>query len=194
MTTLRGGTVQHQDLGALPLPPGPPYLKYKYIWDDYGKPTAWTLAITTAICTYNVSACALGRFFLDHFHLWNRTMPPDVPNIEKHAEPIVALLAGALSPPLTFLIFSILFLIDDIILVRGYKFRILDVYGMLVWIFIVALFSLLPAMAALIHLKFLHVTPLTTLAVFGFGSLVIFPSFALLGSGSLAVYVLFFEE
>ncbi|KAH8834698.1 hypothetical protein DL96DRAFT_1701727 [Flagelloscypha sp. PMI_526] len=170
MVTPREGTVQHQDLEALP-----PYSK-SGIWFHYGKPTASILAWIAGVCAYNVSTCALGRFFLDHFHLWTRIIPSDAPTLDKHAELIVALLAGCLSIPLTILTYVIVDDLDRMLWVQGYRFQFTNIDNIIVWILVVALLTLFPATAALIHLKFHHVTPVSTLAVFGFGSLITLPS------------------
>ncbi|KAH8813667.1 hypothetical protein DL96DRAFT_1685035 [Flagelloscypha sp. PMI_526] len=67
------------------------------LWRDWIKFISWLLGITLAFTVYNIGACALGRFLLDHFHLWDRNIPPDASELNKHAELIAALLASWLS-------------------------------------------------------------------------------------------------
>ncbi|KAH8834696.1 hypothetical protein DL96DRAFT_1701725 [Flagelloscypha sp. PMI_526] len=188
MVTPQEGTIQHQDLEALQLPPHSKPVKswlttysLKLISPSRNeggsttRTTALILACIAGVCAYNISTCALGRFFLDHFHLWTRTMSPDAPTVEKHAELIVALLAGCVSVPLTILTFAIVDDLDRELWIQGWRFQIMNIHNIIIWIFVVVLISVLPTIAAMIHLKFHHVTPVSTLAVFGFGSLITLP-------------------
>ncbi|KAH8796877.1 hypothetical protein DL96DRAFT_1010581 [Flagelloscypha sp. PMI_526] len=97
MPTPYPGTVQQPDVENIYQPP-----KRRRTADL--KLIVQLMEISISSCVHGVTCCALGRFMLDHFHLWQSRwiIPPGVPSIEKHAELIAAFLAGCLTGPATY--------------------------------------------------------------------------------------------
>ncbi|KAH8813701.1 hypothetical protein DL96DRAFT_1716008 [Flagelloscypha sp. PMI_526] len=87
MSTPRAGTLHQSDIETLHRPYKSPYKGWV---QEYLVPFLWVNLYTTASSCYNVGACALGRFMLDHFHLWKQTIPLHTSGVSRHAELIAA--------------------------------------------------------------------------------------------------------
>ncbi|KAH8813695.1 hypothetical protein DL96DRAFT_1625161 [Flagelloscypha sp. PMI_526] len=171
MPTPKAGTIRQQDLEILPR-------RSKNDWrSQYLVPTLWLTLFTGAFCGYNVAACALGRFLLDHFHLWKRTIPSDTPSIEKHAELIAAFVAGFLATPTAFGFFSALTWVDKELMRRKVKYQFLLQSYASFWaeVFMVDLVAV-TVTGAIFHSRFRQMGAVSILAVFGFGSLLLVPA------------------
>ncbi|KAH8813670.1 hypothetical protein DL96DRAFT_1625075, partial [Flagelloscypha sp. PMI_526] len=180
--TPRVGTVQHLELEAQVQASDS---TMKRIIEDWLIPIAQLLGVTAAIAAYNIGACALGRFFLDHFHIWDRQIPTDASHINKYAELFAALLASCLSTPVAFgLIFMLFIYVDEFLDRLEIKFQFLDdatVSTMIIITFLTE-WSLIPVAAAIFHPRFHSVNPVSLLGVYGFGTLVLLPLSILLAS------------
>ncbi|KAH8813696.1 hypothetical protein DL96DRAFT_1625163 [Flagelloscypha sp. PMI_526] len=174
MPTPRAGTHQEQDLENL-------YTPYKKSWvSKYLKPTFWVVVFTVICCGYNIAACAIGRFFLDFFRLWKSTIPQGTPGIDKHAELIAAFVAGCLATPATFGFLRVLVRIDELLKKQGVDYQLLDHSKTILWSYVFMTWVLVLVTGAVFHLRFQHVSVVTMLAVFGFGSLLLVPTIGLL--------------
>ncbi|KAH8795129.1 hypothetical protein DL96DRAFT_1690426, partial [Flagelloscypha sp. PMI_526] len=113
---------------------------------------------------------------LDHFRLWDRVIPPDVPKIERHAELIAALLAGWLSSPVAIGLLLILrFGVDSWLRRAELKFRFLDHISTVVVVVLLSEWSLLLVAGAMLHPRFHYVDPISLLGIYCFGSLLLVP-------------------
>ncbi|KAH8824036.1 hypothetical protein DL96DRAFT_1818735 [Flagelloscypha sp. PMI_526] len=188
MPTPRVGTIQHPELGTLHTP----YVKSRVntVIREWTIFLLWLLGITAAVVTYNIGACALGRFFLDHFHLWNRRIPSSASSLDKHAELLGVLLAGCLSTPLTLELILAIFKVEDISRRRGGTVEIIDSSDKAVALLIFVDWTLIPISGAIIHPRYQYVNPVSLLGVYWFGNVVLLPL-----SGPLACFgYLFLRE
>ncbi|KAH8813702.1 hypothetical protein DL96DRAFT_1820962 [Flagelloscypha sp. PMI_526] len=178
MPTPKEGTLQQPDLEAL----SHPYQSRESWVSEYLIPLLWILLYLTGFGGYNVAAGALGRFMLDHFHLWNQTIPSNTAGIDKHGELIAALVAGCLAPPMTVWIMVILILVDDQLRKRDVKFQFGDDAGFraVVWISVFANWVGIIMTGAMFHPRFQHVKVASMLAIYGFGNLLLLPTLRLL--------------
>ncbi|KAH8824038.1 hypothetical protein DL96DRAFT_1713394 [Flagelloscypha sp. PMI_526] len=172
MPTPRAGTMKHDELRTLYAPYSRP--KVDVFIDGWLIPIAWLFLVAVVIAAYNVGVCALGRFFLDHFHLWNRGIPSSASSRDKHAELFAVLLAGCLSFPI-FLALTLASLKFEVVLERrGRRVEILDTRKAVAlqvfinWIFV-------PVSGAIIHPRYQYTNPISILGVYWFGNLVLLP-------------------
>ncbi|KAH8831831.1 hypothetical protein DL96DRAFT_1589137 [Flagelloscypha sp. PMI_526] len=180
MPTPYPGTVQQLDVENIyPLP--------KSQWRYRMRTIIAVIEISIGSCAHTITCCALGRFMLDHFHLWHTrwSIPPDAPNIEKHAELIAAFLAGSLAGPGTYGGAVVFVAIDDELQRRWPQIRIPTSSWVLWAIYFFVLWTLLVITGAVLHLRFSYLTVGSTLGVYGFGSLLLF-----LPSLGLAMFVI----
>ncbi|KAH8824911.1 hypothetical protein DL96DRAFT_1611256 [Flagelloscypha sp. PMI_526] len=178
MPTPREGTLQHRDLESLS--PRPFFRLPKWLASIDVEFVNSFFFFFVAVSIYNTVACALGRFFLDHFHLWNRTIPPDARSLDKHGELVAAFLASCLSLIATVAILYLCTFLDDVLRVRGKNFEILTHNPSILGIIIFSVVTMVPVAGAIIHPGLHYVNPVSMLAVYGFGSVLLIPSLALL--------------
>ncbi|KAH8829786.1 hypothetical protein DL96DRAFT_1590413 [Flagelloscypha sp. PMI_526] len=172
MGTPKPGNTQHHDLEAIHINRS----TAREDWREWAELISWLVGITATITGYNIGACALGRFFLDHFRLWDRIIPTGVSEIDKHAELIAALLAGCLSAPLAIgIVFVLYFYVEDWLERRHSKFEIPDGFPPIIFIVLLTEWSLLPTAGAMLHPRFQYVDPVSLLGVYFFGSLLLIP-------------------
>ncbi|KAH8829783.1 hypothetical protein DL96DRAFT_1590395 [Flagelloscypha sp. PMI_526] len=172
MGTPKPGNVQHHDLEAIRTNHPTAYEN----WRDWVEIIAWLVGFTATAAGYNIAACALGRFFLDHFRLWDRVIPSGVSEIDKYAELIAALLSSWLSTPLAAgLIYVLYFPVEDWLRRRRPTFRIPDGFRPLFSIVLLIEWSLLPVSGAILHPRFHYVDPVSLLGAYFFGSLLLIP-------------------
>ncbi|KAH8796823.1 hypothetical protein DL96DRAFT_1643301 [Flagelloscypha sp. PMI_526] len=182
MATPYLGTIQHPDIESL-IVYRPPKRQCPY---DLQLPLI-LLEINVASCIHTITCCALGRFMLDHFHLWRSTwiIPSDAPGIEKHAELIAALLAGSLAGPG---LYGGGHVADAMISAElDKRFRDLrrrtriPIGNIPLWgVYFLILWALLAITGAVLHPRFHYLTAGSILGVYGFGALFLFlPSFGL---------------
>ncbi|KAH8813655.1 hypothetical protein DL96DRAFT_1715971 [Flagelloscypha sp. PMI_526] len=187
MGTPKPGTIQQPDLGYIYIP-RIPRTRAQRFWSEWGDLTVWLLGITLAFTSYNIGAYALGRFFLDHFHLWNRVIPSDASKFDKHGELIAAFLAGWLSTPAALGLLNILAHgVDEWLERRKIRFRFLDHLSAIVVAVLLTEWSILLATGAMLHPRFRYVDPVSLFGVYWFGSLLLMPtlgSLAALGYGA----------
>ncbi|KAH8804092.1 hypothetical protein DL96DRAFT_1686755 [Flagelloscypha sp. PMI_526] len=126
-------------------------------------PLAWVLAITVAAAAYNIGACALGRFSLDHFHLWNRRIPSNASSLDKHTELYAALLATCLSAPVSLGLIYAIFNTEAIISRRYWRFTIVTSLFQLAGLIVLVEWNLIPISAAIIHPKYQYVNSVSIL-------------------------------
>ncbi|KAH8796841.1 hypothetical protein DL96DRAFT_1689011 [Flagelloscypha sp. PMI_526] len=175
MPTPHPGTVRQLDVETIYPPPrqeSPSNLKL----------IVQLIEISISSCVHTITCCALGRFLLDHFHLWHArwTVPPDAPSIEKHAELIAAFLAGCLAGPGTYGVAIVVDAIDTEIRRRRPLMRLPETALVLWGIYFFALWTLLVITGAILHTRFRYLTVGSILGVYGFGSLILFlPSLGL---------------
>ncbi|KAH8796837.1 hypothetical protein DL96DRAFT_1643326 [Flagelloscypha sp. PMI_526] len=171
MPTPKAGTVRQPDVEVLSSPS-------KKEWFKDLPLTIWLALLSAVSCVYCIISCALGRFFLDHFHLWpsRYTVPSDAPSLDKHAELIAALVAGCLTGPATFGAIILFYLFGDILIPRHMPSVLgrLPLLGICFFVILV----LLAILGAMFHMRFRYLTVVTILATYGFGSL-----FLLSGTG-----------
>ncbi|KAH8817752.1 hypothetical protein DL96DRAFT_1623242, partial [Flagelloscypha sp. PMI_526] len=175
MPTPYPGTIRQPDLENL-------YVYPKQAWCNV-KLTCQFTAITLLISGYNVAACALGRFFLDHFHLWRWSVPAGVTGFDKHAELVTAFVSSVIATPATIGVFWVVILILHEIEKRGVIFQFSD--RSLLWIYIVVTWVLLALMGTAFHPRFQHITTVSMLAVYGFGNLLLLLSIVLIGAAAV---------
>ncbi|KAH8824037.1 hypothetical protein DL96DRAFT_1818736 [Flagelloscypha sp. PMI_526] len=173
MPTPREGTIQHHELGTLYVP----YSRSRVnaFINDWLIPIAWLLPVTAAIAAYNIGVCALGRFFLDHFHLWNRRISSSASSLDKHAELLAVLLAGCLSTPVTLGLALAIFEVEDMLERKGRRIEILDSMVKAVVVLFFVNWILVPISGAILHPRYQYVTPVSLLGVYWFGNLVLLP-------------------
>ncbi|KAH8813668.1 hypothetical protein DL96DRAFT_1715983 [Flagelloscypha sp. PMI_526] len=175
MPTPKQGTLQHRELEAL-VPPYSRYAAVKGFLNDWLAPIGWVLGITIFSAAYNIGACALGRFFLDQFHLWDRRIPSEASSLDKHAELYAALLAGCVSTPVAIGLLIMFFMIDDILDRRfNMNFQFLSSLSRIVALIVAIEWTFLPICAAIIHPRYKYVNPISILGVYWFGSLFLLP-------------------
>ncbi|KAH8795131.1 hypothetical protein DL96DRAFT_1723782 [Flagelloscypha sp. PMI_526] len=174
MTAPRGGTLQQGELESLH-PPYPRFAAVKEFIDEWMLPIAWIIGFTALGAAYNIGACALGRFFLDHFHLWNRIIPADASSLDKRAEYFAGLIASCLSIPVATVLIAALFVMEDVLDRRGKRFRPLASLSNIVILITFTEWCLLPVSGAIIHTRFYYVNPISLMGVYWFGSLVLLP-------------------
>ncbi|KAH8824910.1 hypothetical protein DL96DRAFT_1682129 [Flagelloscypha sp. PMI_526] len=179
MPTPRDGTHQHPELESLP-PRISLLMKWQAITGIDIEFILWLLGLDAILCAYNIVACVLGRFFLDHFHLWKQSIPPDARSIDKYGELIAAFLAGCLSLPATLGLVYMCLRIDDMLDAQGKRFQILghDILPFALILFMI--FSMVPIAGAIVHPGLHYVKADSMLAVYWFGSLLIVSSLALI--------------
>ncbi|KAH8813666.1 hypothetical protein DL96DRAFT_1757537 [Flagelloscypha sp. PMI_526] len=117
MTAPRGGTIQQRVLESL-RPPYPRFAAAKGFMDEWVLSIAWVFG-----AAYNIGACALGRSFLDHFHIWDRRIPADASSLDKRAELFAALIASCLSTSVVTVLTAALSVIDEVLDRRGKRFQ-----------------------------------------------------------------------
>ncbi|KAH8795132.1 hypothetical protein DL96DRAFT_1300887 [Flagelloscypha sp. PMI_526] len=187
MGTPKAGTIQHPALSPIYSPRS----TSSQLWRDWIKFISWLFGITLAFTVYNIGACALGRFLLDHFHLWDRNIPSDASELNKHAELLAALLASWLSTLAAIGVIIILVRYIDrwirriqrqYIGRRRRKFQFGDHYWTIVVVVLLSEWSLLPIAGAMLHPRFHYVDPVSLLGVYGFGNLALLPLSIPLGS------------
>ncbi|KAH8796849.1 hypothetical protein DL96DRAFT_1643354 [Flagelloscypha sp. PMI_526] len=169
MPTPHPGTIQEPDLENIYQPP-------KRRWPFDLLLSIQIVEISIGSCIHNVACCALGRFMLDHFHLWNSRwiIPPDAPSIEKHAELIPAFVAGCLAGPATY---GGAVAADSFIIAlrkRHVQIRIPRGDGGVWAIYLLSLWILMAVIGAILHPRFRYVNVGSILGVFGFGNLFLF--------------------
>ncbi|KAH8813697.1 hypothetical protein DL96DRAFT_1625164 [Flagelloscypha sp. PMI_526] len=169
MAALKAGTLRESDLESLKQSSP---AKKRWIPKKL-KPTFWITLFTASCCGYNVVACTIGRFLLDHFRLWKWTIPFDTPSIEKHVELIAAFVAGCLATPATFGLLFILISVDDQLKKREVKYQFSDHGYHLIWPPIFVNLVLVIVAGAMFHPQFRYAGAVSILAVYGFGCLLI---------------------
>ncbi|KAH8795137.1 hypothetical protein DL96DRAFT_1567776 [Flagelloscypha sp. PMI_526] len=174
MPTPKQGTVQQRDLETL-LPQYPRYISVKHFYEDWIGPFCIVLAITAFSAAFNIGACALGRFFLDHFHLWDRRIPSEASSLDKHAELFAAVLASCLSTLVAIGLFVIFIKADDIFKRWKMNFRFLNFPSSLLVLLVLIEWAFLPVSGAIIHPKYQYVNPVSMLGVYWFGHLPLLP-------------------
>ncbi|KAH8824039.1 hypothetical protein DL96DRAFT_1616159 [Flagelloscypha sp. PMI_526] len=174
MPTPRAGTIQHSELEPL-YPSYKPQSRVKQLVKEWLIPLAWVLAITLAAAAYNIGACALGRIFLDHFHLWDRRIPSNASSLDKYAELYAPLLASCLSAPVSLGLMYAIFNVEDMISRRYGRFTIVTSLFQLAVLVILVEWTLIPISAAIIHPRYQYVNPASILGVYWFGNLVLLP-------------------
>ncbi|KAH8813698.1 hypothetical protein DL96DRAFT_1625165 [Flagelloscypha sp. PMI_526] len=174
MSNSNVGTVQQPDLEALVYSHKEGWVS-KFFWR-----TTFIIFIIAFFGGYNTAACALGRFMLDHFHLWNRTIPTDLAGIDKHAELIAAFVSGCLATLVALGILFPLGWIDGQLKKREVKYRFLHHNYTVVWAGIFASLGGLTVTGEIFHPRFQHISIVSMLGVYGFGNLLILPTLALL--------------
>ncbi|KAH8800123.1 hypothetical protein DL96DRAFT_1637024 [Flagelloscypha sp. PMI_526] len=182
MATPHSGTIQHPDIESLTVY-RPPKRQCPFDIKLY----LILFEISVGSCLHTITCCALGRFMLDHFHLWksNWIIPSDAPGIEKHAELIAAFMAGSLAGPTLYGGGHVAVALIPTKIEAWYsnlrnrtQIPISDL-PLWTWYFFV-LWSLLVVTGALLHLRFRYLTVGSVLGVYGFGALFLFlPSLAL---------------
>ncbi|KAH8813665.1 hypothetical protein DL96DRAFT_1625068 [Flagelloscypha sp. PMI_526] len=172
MGTPRVGTIQHSDLERV-------YIHHSAMsqfWREWGTFIAWLFGITLGFTAYNIGACALGRFFLDHFHIWDRTMPPYASEIDRHAELIAALVASWLSTPGALGLLVILFTVDDWLRIEmKAKFQFIDYFSTIVVVTLLTEWSFLLVAGAMLRPRFHYINLVALQGVYWFGSLILLP-------------------
>ncbi|KAH8795133.1 hypothetical protein DL96DRAFT_1723785 [Flagelloscypha sp. PMI_526] len=171
MATPRVGTTQQRDPETLRLTGS----RVKYRIQEALSMIAWLLGFTAVSAAYHVGACALGRFFLDHFNLWERKIPSNASPLNKHAELLAALLASCLSTPVAVGLLYALLAVDNVIDRRRTKFLFLNNVSDAVFYVILTEWSLLPVSGLILHPRLEYVNPVSILGVYWFGSLVLLP-------------------
>ncbi|KAH8796835.1 hypothetical protein DL96DRAFT_1643320 [Flagelloscypha sp. PMI_526] len=127
---------------------------------------------------------------LDRFHIWDSRwiIPTSAPSVEKNAELIAAFMAGCLTGPATYGAavggYTVLSALRNKYpsLRTRMQFRIpTPLQDMPIWtIYFFVLWTLLAVTGAILHPRFHYLTVGSVLAVYGFGSLLLFfPSLAL---------------
>ncbi|KAH8813705.1 hypothetical protein DL96DRAFT_1716012 [Flagelloscypha sp. PMI_526] len=190
MPTPKSGTIQQPDLEAL-------YIPYKKVFfqprlcaleidvvylqtrskiTDNVRFYLWVLFITGLFCGYNIAACALGRFLLDHFHLWKWTIPSDAPSIERHAELIAAFLATFLATPTMVVVFLFLIWADHRLEDRDVNYQFQDHSYSLVGAYVFANWAMMIVTGAMFRPRFHHISVASILGVYGFGNLLLLPA------------------
>ncbi|KAH8796836.1 hypothetical protein DL96DRAFT_1009556 [Flagelloscypha sp. PMI_526] len=189
MLTPYPGTIQQPDIDSI-YPPTKTRGKFNL------RLIVQLVEISAGSCAHTVTCCALGRFMLDHFHLWHSRwiIPPNAPNIEKHAELIAAFMAGCLTGPAIYgAVVGASFFFSELRsrfprLRARLRFRIPYPFSdSPIWIlYFFVLWTLLAVTGAILHPRFQYLTVGSVLAVYGFGSLLLFPP-----SFSLTLYIIY---
>ncbi|KAH8813674.1 hypothetical protein DL96DRAFT_501016 [Flagelloscypha sp. PMI_526] len=174
MPTPRQGTIQHREIET-PVPPYSRYTAVKNFLDDWLVPISWILAFTILCAAYNIGACALGRFFLDHFHLWDRRIPSEASSLDKHAELLAALLASCLSTPIAIGLLVVFSKADDIYDRREMRFKFLNSLSSIVVFIVLTEWAFLPVSGVILHPRYQYVNPISILGVFWFGNIPLLP-------------------
>ncbi|KAH8813803.1 hypothetical protein DL96DRAFT_1625425 [Flagelloscypha sp. PMI_526] len=139
-----------------------------------------TIMLAAFVMPYNVLSCFIGRYILDHYHLWHRTLPLGVERSGgKDGELIAAAIAGAFSASFIITLYNI----ASWSVRYGYRHPGVSTAcmclptGPIKWCFwaILILWSPLPLFGALMHLRFDYVDPVSMLGIYGFGAMIIFP-------------------
>ncbi|KAH8813704.1 hypothetical protein DL96DRAFT_1716011 [Flagelloscypha sp. PMI_526] len=177
MPTPSAGTSKQPDIETPYRPYKRPYRGWVH---EYLVPILWVSFYTTVSSGYNVGACALGRFMLDHLHLWEWSIPLDTPSINKHAELIAACVAGCLASLATIGVVLILFWLDRHLKKRGVKFQFGDSVYTMIWAHVIINWVLVVLAGLMFHPRFQDVNALSMLAIYGFGNLLLLPTLYLL--------------
>ncbi|KAH8813806.1 hypothetical protein DL96DRAFT_1821046 [Flagelloscypha sp. PMI_526] len=177
MATPTVGTIQ-QHLDPILVPPPSRFsraMKLAYWWGVY------CTSVAGIMLPYNTLSCFLGRYLLDHFHLWDRTLPPGTDRSRgKDGELISAAIAAFIGTLLSLAggLFSVVvserFFVDP-----GTSSRNAEVAWFGVFYVPCCLLAAVGSMAAsggFMHARFHYVHPDTLLGVYAFGSLITFPS------------------
>ncbi|KAH8825501.1 hypothetical protein DL96DRAFT_1817045 [Flagelloscypha sp. PMI_526] len=177
MPTQYPGTIQQPDVESLYQPP-----KKKLLLQRWILLTIQLIEISIGSSIHSVACCALGRFMLDHFHLWSSRwiIPPNEPSIEKHAELIAAFMAGCLAGPATYGAAAVSHTIIPDLRRRNVYVRIrTDDLGS--WaVYLLVLWVSMAITGAMLHPRFRYLTVGSILGVYGFGALLLFlPSLGL---------------
>ncbi|KAH8823384.1 hypothetical protein DL96DRAFT_272342 [Flagelloscypha sp. PMI_526] len=161
MPTPRPGTVQ-QDLESLPVskPKRKSHLLPHLSW-----------AVGTIV--FSVASCALGRYMLDHYAIWDQPIPQN-----SHGELISAAVAGCFISTAMELVN---FVDNKLVYYKWYPD--FTTFWALVYVLVVTTCTTCVAVvvaAAIVHPfdNFWYVTPPRLLAVYAFGSIILLPSVA----------------